>query len=302
MGHSAGGHLALWAASRDRHTPGGPPRVSPRGVVSLAGVLDLRRGYRDDLGSGAVGELMGGGPEEVTERYRLGDPTLMVPASCPVTTMRGRSDDVVPESQETSYLAAARKAGGTARPPGGGRPLHDHRSHALVVVHHDEGCGGPCRLGRLDQRGHPHPAQVRGVLLVAPAPLHHEPVPERRRPSWTRSGPGTPPRSPRAGRSPRPRRPSRPGRPAAAGRPRSASPRPPRLSRPRPGGRGGRAPSAAPPPSTSGRAARTCRRRSGSARIARTSGRSWNTTSWSSPPIVTSQTRCSSVTLFPKAL
>ena len=119
MGHSAGGHLALWAASRDQHTPGGPPRVSPRGVVSLAGVLDLRRGYRDDLGSGAVGELMGGGPEEVTERYRLGDPTLMVPASCPVTTIRGRSDDVVPESQETSYLAAARKAGGTA----GGLPV-----------------------------------------------------------------------------------------------------------------------------------------------------------------------------------
>ena len=41
--------------------------------------------------------------------------------------------------------------------------------------------------------------------------------------------------------------------------------------------------------------------RSGSARMAMTSGRSWNTMSWSSPPTVMSHARCSSVALLPKA-
>ncbi len=115
LGHSAGGHLATWAASRDARTPGGAPSVEVRGAVSLAGVLDLGRGFRDDLGGGAIGRLMGGGPDQVPEHYRLGDPTLMVPASAPVTAIHGRDDDVVPPDQSTSYVDAARRAAGTAR-------------------------------------------------------------------------------------------------------------------------------------------------------------------------------------------
>ena len=43
LGHSAGGHLAVWAASRTDRTPGGPPQVRPAAAISLAGVLDLTR-------------------------------------------------------------------------------------------------------------------------------------------------------------------------------------------------------------------------------------------------------------------
>ena len=43
LGHSAGGHLAVWAASRTDATPGGPPQVRPSAAISLAGVLDLTR-------------------------------------------------------------------------------------------------------------------------------------------------------------------------------------------------------------------------------------------------------------------
>ena len=56
-GHSAGGHLALWLAARRRLTAGAPgaqPSVRPVAAVSLAGVCDLERAWRDRLGDGAV--------------------------------------------------------------------------------------------------------------------------------------------------------------------------------------------------------------------------------------------------------
>jgi hypothetical protein len=81
-------------------------------VVSLAGVLDLAAGVRDDVGGGAIERLLGGTPDDVPDRYHLGDPSLLVPCPVNVVAMRGRDDDVVPESQLTSWLAADRKAGG----------------------------------------------------------------------------------------------------------------------------------------------------------------------------------------------
>ena len=41
VGHSAGGHLAGWAAGRTARTPGGAPHVALTGVISLSGLLDL---------------------------------------------------------------------------------------------------------------------------------------------------------------------------------------------------------------------------------------------------------------------
>ncbi len=68
-GHSAGGHLALWAAA-------GLARegVPPAGVVALAPVADLDQAYRLDLDGGAVAALLGGGPETYPARYAAGRP------------------------------------------------------------------------------------------------------------------------------------------------------------------------------------------------------------------------------------
>jgi len=53
IGHSAGGHLALWVAARPRLPVGSPlhaPSPLPlRGAVSLAGVADLRRAWELQL-------------------------------------------------------------------------------------------------------------------------------------------------------------------------------------------------------------------------------------------------------------
>lgn len=110
LGHSAGGHLAAWAASRSAETPGGAPKVTIRGVVSLAGALDLLDGEKQGLGGGTIDQLLGGTPAQVPDHYRLGDPAQLVPASCPVAVVRGSKDTTVPRSQATDYLAAAKAA------------------------------------------------------------------------------------------------------------------------------------------------------------------------------------------------
>ncbi len=114
VGHSAGGQLALWAAARARlpaGAPGAEPRVVPLAAVSQAGVCDLAAGARGGLGAGAVQELMGGGPDETAERYRLASPGQLLPLGVTQLLAHGLRDDVVPSSQSRLYAAAARAAG-----------------------------------------------------------------------------------------------------------------------------------------------------------------------------------------------
>ncbi|HST49506.1 alpha/beta hydrolase family protein [Jatrophihabitans sp.] len=123
LGHSAGGHLAAWAAGRPvlpADAVGAAPRVRLTGVIAQAGVLDLARGAADQLGSGAVPALLGGMPADRPERYRLASPREQLPV--PVRCLHARDDDVVPFSQSADYVAAARAAGadaGLVEVPGG---------------------------------------------------------------------------------------------------------------------------------------------------------------------------------------
>ena len=117
IGHSAGGHLAAWAAGRDKLPPGAPgasPRVTPVAVVSQAGVLALADCARDGVGGTAAPDLMGGGPEELPERYLLADPIAAVPLAAAVLCLHSRRDDEVPFGYSERYVAAAARAGGTA--------------------------------------------------------------------------------------------------------------------------------------------------------------------------------------------
>jgi acetyl esterase/lipase len=109
-GHSAGGHLALWAACQiglEHRLP------SRRAVVSLAGVCDLAACYRQNMGSGAAAGLMGGGPEIFPDRYAAADPMCLLPVRAAVSLVHGRSDDRVPWQQSRDLAAAARAAGDT---------------------------------------------------------------------------------------------------------------------------------------------------------------------------------------------
>jgi acetyl esterase/lipase len=97
-GHSAGGQLALWAASRPYFPPGSPWRgpCDASHIVSLAGVNSLRLCADWNLDDGAAQNLLGGGPGDVPERYALTDPAALTPPSVPVTLVHGTADDRVP--------------------------------------------------------------------------------------------------------------------------------------------------------------------------------------------------------------
>jgi acetyl esterase/lipase len=117
VGHSAGGHLAAWAAGRAKLPPGAPgwnPAVAVTGVVSQAGVLALADCARERVGDGAALDLMGGGPGELPEQYRLADPIAGVPLGVPVLCLHSRGDRNVPYSYSERYVAAATAAGGQA--------------------------------------------------------------------------------------------------------------------------------------------------------------------------------------------
>jgi acetyl esterase/lipase len=116
-GHSAGGHLALWAASRGvlpgggRWAAAGAAGVSAAGVVSLAGVCDLAACFRLGLGGGAAGALMGGGPEHYPDRYRDGDPMGLLPTGMRSRLVHGAADDLVPAEMSIGYAERGRGAG-----------------------------------------------------------------------------------------------------------------------------------------------------------------------------------------------
>ncbi|MCV2393206.1 DUF2087 domain-containing protein [Actinotalea sp. M2MS4P-6] len=110
LGHSAGGHLATWAASRTRHerwARDGAVRLT--GVVAQAAVLDLVAAA--ELGGGAAGQLLGHAPGAGDAPY---DPIRQVPLDVPVRCVHGRADDLVPPSQSGDYVAAARAGGAEA--------------------------------------------------------------------------------------------------------------------------------------------------------------------------------------------
>jgi acetyl esterase/lipase len=120
VGHSAGGHLAAWAAGRAAlpgDAPGacGPGSVALTGVVAQAGVLLLADCAREGVGGTAATDLMGGSPDRRPREYRLADPVAAVPLGAPVLCLHSRGDANVPFSFSERYVAAATQAGGQAR-------------------------------------------------------------------------------------------------------------------------------------------------------------------------------------------
>jgi acetyl esterase/lipase len=113
LGHSAGGHLALWAASA-RRTTGTSPPAQPLGVcaaVSLAGVVDLVAANKQMVGGTAVRALMGGDPDDVPERYALGSPAALLPLGVPQFLIHGEADRSVPASLSADYVERAKAKG-----------------------------------------------------------------------------------------------------------------------------------------------------------------------------------------------
>jgi acetyl esterase/lipase len=105
FGHSAGGHLALWALA-DGAAPG---------AVSLAGITDLGAAERAGIGSDAVAGFLGGIGRAQLARYRDADPISRIPTGGRALLVHGTQDDRVPLAQSRAFVRAAAAAGDDAR-------------------------------------------------------------------------------------------------------------------------------------------------------------------------------------------
>ncbi|MEU3508503.1 alpha/beta hydrolase [Streptomyces longwoodensis] len=141
VGHSAGGHLALWAAARHllpADAPWRTARPAPlRGVVALAPIADLAVADKLDVCGGATRQLLGA--DDLFEQRRpYADPALLLPTGIATTLVQGRADRVVPQAVAEAYADAAAKAGEvvglTLLADVGHFPLIDPVADACAVV------------------------------------------------------------------------------------------------------------------------------------------------------------------------
>jgi acetyl esterase/lipase len=122
LGHSAGGHLAMWAGARRRLSPAsGVYAANPlplRGVMNLAGTVDMRENIghlQSECNDAVVTRMLGGPPETLPQRYREVSATTMVPLGVQQILVWGEHESSVPLSLATRHVDAARSAGDRAR-------------------------------------------------------------------------------------------------------------------------------------------------------------------------------------------
>jgi len=84
-----------------------------RGVISLAGITDLRK-FGPGC-NGAVSKLLGGSTEELTERYGQTSPVELLPLRVPQSLIHGALDRIVPPGLSRDYEKAAKARGDQVR-------------------------------------------------------------------------------------------------------------------------------------------------------------------------------------------
>jgi acetyl esterase/lipase len=121
-GHSAGGQLAFWLAGR-HHIPHDSvlaqpqPTIPLRGVVALAGAVDLRLTieltgfFTFQNGGPNTKSLMGGDPKQYPERYAAANPGQLLPFGMRQILVQGSDDDQIAPQLPQRWAAEARRQG-----------------------------------------------------------------------------------------------------------------------------------------------------------------------------------------------
>lgn len=117
VGHSAGGHLGVWVAARqklDAKNPlHGTDPLPVRGAISLAGILDLAESVNLGVCNGIATKLLQGSPSEVPAHYAEASPRLLLPIGVRQRLVHGNADNLVPLVMSQHYLDATIAAGET---------------------------------------------------------------------------------------------------------------------------------------------------------------------------------------------
>ncbi|WP_231726065.1 MULTISPECIES: alpha/beta hydrolase family protein [unclassified Sphingomonas] len=119
IGHSAGGHLALWLAARPRLPAGSPLRSAAplpiAHVISLGGLPDLERTAAtpaNGCGTEVVGKLVAGA--NPADRFADTSVARLLPIGVPQDHVAGLQDRIIPIELKTDFVARAQAAGDRA--------------------------------------------------------------------------------------------------------------------------------------------------------------------------------------------
>lgn len=123
IGHSAGGHLTLWAASAR-------PTERIVGAMALGPAADLVLAYERNLGDGAATAFLG---VDAAQRADI-DPKRMASPAIPTTIVHGVLDEIVPIALAESYVASHPNVGLVRLPDAGHFAVIDPLSNEWPIV------------------------------------------------------------------------------------------------------------------------------------------------------------------------
>ena len=115
LGHSAGGHLALWSAARYKLPDSSvlhwaaPQPVA--GVVDIAGIPNLKTDTDTACGADVLHKLTGPATHAHPDVYADTSPSALLPLGVPQVVIHGAQDVTVPAAVGMAYAQAARAAG-----------------------------------------------------------------------------------------------------------------------------------------------------------------------------------------------
>lgn len=114
VGHSAGGHIALWLAGRHKIPKSSdlyiPNPLPISGVIVLAGVVDASHAIEHGICEGGLSVMMGGEPDTVPANYQVADPHALLPLGVPQTHIIGEHDTEMMENAK-HYIDDAQRMG-----------------------------------------------------------------------------------------------------------------------------------------------------------------------------------------------
>ncbi|GAB5358613.1 hypothetical protein AAMO2058_000473500 [Amorphochlora amoebiformis] len=116
VGHSAGGHLAMWTAMRrniPQGSPGANPKVMPQLVISQSGVTDLTYAYNNFVGGYAIPALLGsfGGGRVDPQILSIADPAELLPSEAKLVSLHAERDKAVPIEISKRFTSKAKAKG-----------------------------------------------------------------------------------------------------------------------------------------------------------------------------------------------